>query len=431
MLTRFRGVEIIKKEEELINFKSDWNKNKLKLQIDIDILPINIDLIFIDQIKTNKKLKQIPKFFYEISPQIYQKKLVTTILVGGLGNRLFQISVALDYAIENQKVAVIALNFDKQNAHSKLLYRDSILKLIPIVNHFPTSGVRIFKEKPEDFSSYQKWPPSDRHILFDGYFQSFAYTQNILLKKYFNIPIYSEFENFAFVHVRRGDYLTNSLYIKLSRIYYLECLYQIRSLNPNIKLIVVSDDMKWCLKQSMFSNIDKWDLNSKNELESFSILSSCLKGSICSNSTFAWWGSWFNKSPIQFIPPKWLNNNFRMEYASLHSIIPKKNWFLPIYCQDSKFQDSKFHQLTITVKNPMEHFLNTNHTFALFVNEEWKENPKINEFFNKNIIFDLLALLSPPILTEEGIFQECPYFILSRIGASKIVAKEKITFILL
>jgi hypothetical protein len=124
-----------------------------------------------------------------------------------------------------------------------------------------------------------------------------------------------DFDDSAFIHVRRGDYLHFSDRHFIQPIeYYVQCFQKLHELKPNIKIIyLISDDILWLKKnKSSFSELDKKlsfeIIETKNELEALSIMTLCKEGAICANSTFSWWGAYLGaykyRNPV-FAPKKW------------------------------------------------------------------------------------------------------------------------------
>ncbi len=392
MIRRFRGRSKIQTNEEIKNFKSEWNKNQLIIEIvDFKKFPIDFDFTFIDQIviqKGGNLEKNIPNKFYQVNNNIYQRYLVSCILTGGLGNRLFQLSVALWYAKLTEKTAVIALNQEKECLHSSIPYRKTIFQNLPIIDQFPSNTV-VYREKQDEFSIFKQWPSrQNKHVLFHGYFQSYLYVQPFMFS-YFTLPTTSTTTINSFIHVRRGDYLKHTLYLKISRLYYMECLHQFRLKIPQSKFIVVSDDINWCKRQEIFiSNDIHFDTESKNELETLSILSKCFHGSICSNSTFAWWGTWFaeqtkKSSILKFLPSKWLNNDWKTQYA-----IKNEQTFLISNEPDQNF---------LSIFNSLDDFLQSNQVYGMIVDSNYKPDLfLLKNFFKRNFSFEILILTQNP-----------------------------------
>jgi hypothetical protein len=122
------------------------------------------------------------------------------------------------------------------------------------------------------------------------------------------------FDNSAFIHVRRGDYLHFSDRHFIQPIeYYVQCLQKLHELK-DIKIIYLfSDDILWLKEnKSSFSELHKETsfeiIETKNELEALSIMTLCKEGAICANSTFSWWGAYLGaykyRNPV-FAPKKW------------------------------------------------------------------------------------------------------------------------------
>lgn len=120
---------------------------------------------------------------------------------------------------------------------------------------------------------------------------------------------------FISLHVRRGDYLSQSDYYSiLDMDYYKKALGK---LPKNLPVLVFSDDPQWIsdnfrddrfiLKKrtNQFFNSDKTD---------FIDLSVMSKGShfIMANSSYSWWASWLSRNPekIVVIPNSWFGPRF-------------------------------------------------------------------------------------------------------------------------
>ena len=108
----------------------------------------------------------------------------------------------------------------------------------------------------------------------------------------------------GFIHVRRGDYLQNSL----DNDYYTAAFKHLK--DPSLKVLYVfSDDIAWCKEQA-------WDtpqriiyIDEPDEMKSLYMMSQCKKAAIISNSTFSTWGALLGAAPSggQVIyPSKWL-----------------------------------------------------------------------------------------------------------------------------
>lgn len=109
------------------------------------------------------------------------------------------------------------------------------------------------------------------------------------------------------LHVRRSDYLTDETLYPVSLDYYKEA---INLLDPNIPILVISDDIDWCEQQDIFSPKRFNFIKSKNHFVDLCIMTLC-NYHIIANSSFSWWGAWLAESKQVIAPKRWFrwNNN--------------------------------------------------------------------------------------------------------------------------
>ena len=167
-----------------------------------------------------------------------------------------------------------------------------------------------------------------------GFFQS---------EKYFDDIKYSIFDDFTFkdeiadecrkvivqfdnpisLHIRRGDFLTNSgNHPPLGLDYYEKALSMFES---DRQVIIFSDDTKWCKEQKLFED-DRFAVSEGSDQFHDMCLMSLCEDYIIANSSFSWWGAWLAKHPVD--PP-------RPTYFDGKVIAPKK-WFGPNLNHDTK-----------------------------------------------------------------------------------------------
>ena len=107
----------------------------------------------------------------------------------------------------------------------------------------------------------------------------------------------------GFIHVRRGDYLEQSL----GNEYYSAAFNR---LDPSIKVLYVfSDDIAWCKEQAWNTSQRILYIDEADEMKTLYMMSQCKQGAIISNSTFSTWGALLGAAPAggQIIyPSKWL-----------------------------------------------------------------------------------------------------------------------------
>lgn len=108
------------------------------------------------------------------------------------------------------------------------------------------------------------------------------------------------------IHVRRGDYLGESMYARCGLGYYMTCLHNIERAIKSPRCFVFSDDPAWVAKEwgTRLGTVVVSEARSPwVELE---LMSRC-KHHVIANSTFSWWAAWLNPHPgkMVFAPERW------------------------------------------------------------------------------------------------------------------------------
>jgi len=117
------------------------------------------------------------------------------------------------------------------------------------------------------------------------------------------------------VHVRRGDYVSDSSIINRHYVctpdYYLETMDLMRSkLGNGIVFYVFSDDPEWCRSEMKYPSdhmiVSDGHRSVPQELD---LMSNC-QNSIMTNSSFSWWGAWLKDHPQKIViyPKIWFYN---------------------------------------------------------------------------------------------------------------------------
>ena len=147
------------------------------------------------------------------------------------------------------------------------------------------------------------------NVSLVGYFQSEKYFKHIEddIRKLFGpkeaaLSCWAStqhlFDNPVALHIRRGDFLINSVHHhNLSMKYYEEALNQFDS---DRQVIIFSDDTDWCKAQPLFEG-DRFlvcegggpytDLYMMSKWDDF----------IIANSTFSWWGAWLSHNEDKLV----------------------------------------------------------------------------------------------------------------------------------
>lgn len=118
------------------------------------------------------------------------------------------------------------------------------------------------------------------------------------------------------VHVRRGDYLSNSKNHGLMHVaepaYYQSAISYIARLVKNPEFYVFSDDMAWAKANISFDYPCTY-ISHNTAADSYidmQLMSSC-RHHIIANSSFSWWGAWLNPSTEKIViaPKLWFRND--------------------------------------------------------------------------------------------------------------------------
>lgn len=262
--------------------------------------------------------------------------MITTEVMGGLGNQLFQIFNLISYCLDHSNIFVLEKHESLRGPIRKYnVYWDSIFRNID--KHCKKSKLN-FPVIRENGFTFTKIPeiPLNKHVKFFGYFQSYKYFQhnfekiNDLLdfpsqKKEVieNNPL--DYENMISIHFRIGDYAQLQDYHPL-----ITCEYYIRSIDY---IIQKSNRTDWkflifCEKDDLhIVNSSLSIIKQKHPEINFIIcnhelkdwqqmfqMSSC-KHNIIANSSFSWWAAYLNseKEKIVCYPNVWfgkkVNNN--------------------------------------------------------------------------------------------------------------------------
>lgn len=114
------------------------------------------------------------------------------------------------------------------------------------------------------------------------------------------------FDNPIALHIRRGDFLTNSgNHHNQTLDYYEEAL---KKFDKKRQVIVFSDDPGWCMDQELFHD-DRFIVSTGNgPYHDLYLMTQC-DDFIIANSSFSWWGAWLANRGKVVAPKKWFGPN--------------------------------------------------------------------------------------------------------------------------
>lgn len=258
--------------------------------------------------------------------------MITCNLNGGLGNQLFQIFATIAYSL----LYKIPFGFLYKESlggrfHNRPTYWHSFLSSLANFNY--ESIPRMLPLREQNFI-YNELPSpvalKSENIVLSGYFQSYKYfapffstiCKLIRLDKqreqvlHEMVNIY-DISNMVSMHFRLGDYkyLQNS-HPLISIEYYKKSIAHITSSTNNPTLSI----MYFCEKEDNVEVLDKIDtlriafpecsfIKAPDNVDDWKqlLMMSCCRHHIIANSTFSWWGAYFNSNEDKIVcyPDPW------------------------------------------------------------------------------------------------------------------------------
>lgn len=283
-------------------------------------------------------------------------------LIGGLGNQLFQYSVAKHLAfINNTNVLLDTTAFeDFYKLHKYSLQHFNIdakigsRQELENIYNFPHSLNRLERVWKYRILGQQFYHITEKqfhfddivlqkyhgNVLLDGYWQTekyFAAIEAPLRKEYLittpqteidkNVTQQIQNSNAVSLHIRRADYTnpeTAKTHGLCSLEYYQKAIEIVASRVTNPTFFIFSDDIIWA-KENLkldFSTTFVGHNNADKNYEDLRLMSSC-QHHIIANSSFSWWGAWLNPNPNKVViaPKEW----FATTERNYQDVVPE-NW---------------------------------------------------------------------------------------------------------
>ena len=288
-------------------------------------------------------------------------------LIGGLGNQMFQYAAGRRLAHHLNTVLKLDLSFLKseQNSTTSRRYElehlnitaeiatheenaefivrsttplHSILQYSRQALGLPLPVKRVIAEQHFHFDPAVLAAPDNTFL--DGYWQSEKYFIDIseIIHREFTVTsdpddwnrrLAEEIKGYesCAIHVRRGDYITNSIINAHHGIcpldYYYAAIGMVISQVAKPHFFVFSDDSEWVRdnlkihRQATFV-----DLNGPSHgYEDLRLMSLC-RHHVIANSSFSWWGAWLARNPDKIViaPERWFSNND----IKTHDLLPER-----------------------------------------------------------------------------------------------------------
>jgi hypothetical protein len=228
-------------------------------------------------------------------------------LIGGLGNQLFILSMAIEYGKKyNRKVVFTQLYSNPHCPNDKAI--NDFFVGIPLIKESVFKTIRRIDGPVHEYVDLPD--ATEQLVILNGYYQHKKYMGNAnddiwqQFRSQLPVPVLDvNLTDICFLHVRRTDYVGNSAFEFNSTNYYRKAIQHI-----TCPIILLSDDMEWSSVEIPKLFPDKtWIIPSTNmtATESLYVMSQCGKGAICANSTLSWWGAWLNQNRYITMPDTW------------------------------------------------------------------------------------------------------------------------------
>lgn len=282
--------------------------------------------------------------------------MISCSLSGGLGNQLFQIFTTIASSIKLCRKCVFLYEDFTKGCAIRPTYWNTFLKPIKYMATFPLPPTStIIREKHYhyeelDFIKIRENAP----IMLNGYFQSYKYfdeyqttlfklihleeAREKVVKMYhclnMNGEKYENFEEMTSMHFRIGDYIKYpDIHPILPYDYYYNSLLFIKKNDSNTNVLYFCEDENVEQVNSYISRLQREfpDTNFQRAPEILEdwqqmILMSCCRYNIIANSTFSWFGAYFNVFPNKIVcyPSLWFGK--RLSHSTKDLFPPQPMW---------------------------------------------------------------------------------------------------------
>lgn len=267
--------------------------------------------------------------------------MIISKITGGLGNQLFQYAVGKSAALFHNvtlKLDITAYeNYKLHNGYrldqfaidAQIANTQEIEKLKG-KNHLLAKVLckaGILKKKSyyaeKERTIYDEKVFSLEECYLDGYWQNEQYflgIRELLLHELTpKLPLGQQAQAYlkqikntqsVSLHVRRGDYLNHPEIGVLDLTYYQKAHDYMLSKIGNPIFYIFSNDQPWCKQNLKFIKNAVYIKDTQTEIDDLMLMSQC-QHNIVANSSFSWWGAWFNNysEKIVLAPKKWVVEN--------------------------------------------------------------------------------------------------------------------------
>lgn len=288
--------------------------------------------------------------------------MILTKLQGGLGNQLFQYALGRHLAeIHHTELKLDIFSF--KNDPNKRVYN---------LGHFTITENFATKEEVARFQKYKRKPGriwylfnkliaerkyiqqrqfhfdprvlrTGNNVYLDGDWQTEKYFKDIegIIRKEITVktPLSGkdaeaakkiEAASSVMMHIRRGDYVsnseTNTYHGTQGLDYYKKAIAIIAEKVSSPHVFVFSDDHAWVKENIKLDYPVTYVVHNgaDKNYEDLRLMSLC-QNHIIANSTFSWWGAWLSQNPNKIVigPERWFNNP-KKKTTSTKDVLPEE-----------------------------------------------------------------------------------------------------------
>ena len=270
------------------------------------------------------------------------------LILGGLGNQLFQLAFAKYLSLKfNKKIFLIdctgfAKKKRKWELHNIKIKSNKIAKLIIFFIYYLSKlNISLYRKfnfiflKSFFFENEKTYLTNRAPLVLYGYWQNNVYLKNTIIfikNKIMNNLSKNKilFNNFMInknnkniyvaIHVRRDDYFSSkdSIHGVCTPLWYLRAFNKLKNNINNLVPIIFTDDVNF-VRCKININAHIWKSSStESNFSDLAVMSMC-DHFIISNSTYSWWAAWLSKNRNKkvVVPKFWAKN---VKTASLNFI---------------------------------------------------------------------------------------------------------------
>jgi hypothetical protein len=267
-------------------------------------------------------------------------------LKGGMGNQLFQYALGRVVSLKNHTQLGLDVSFYDNPGTPIRTYDLNLFaidakvlsrKEIPVLHRMYGVGMigRLIAKvrtrllpsigTERGFAFNEKIFSAGPNLYLDGYWQNPTYFEayeevirkDLTITAPLSAPILSlqrEIENCTSVcmHVRRGDYVGNTMHEVVTPDYYKTALALLREKVSIDRIYMFSDDIEWCRQTFEFDIPVMFvgdEYSGERNIGHFALMRSCAHF-IIPNSSFSWWTAWLGTNPRKIViaPKQWFGD---------------------------------------------------------------------------------------------------------------------------